>query len=112
MTQVTCALRWDAVLMTAKHKKSPGCRRGRRQGSDGITINFFWPDARFGVQIDYPDFTPKERLLNRINDDQLRSEGVEILRVRAEDIEQRPDWLMRQLREALERRTPAPDDAY
>jgi hypothetical protein len=70
----------------------------------GININFLWRDAGVALQIDYDDFTPKERLLNSVNDETLRASGLTVLRVPEAQLRERPDEVIEDIRRAFEER--------
>jgi very-short-patch-repair endonuclease len=92
-------------IMKTDRKPAP-IKRPPRHG-DGICIKFFWREAMFGVQVDYPDDTPEQRLLNRLDDESLRRDGIEIMRIGEDEINNHPEKVVAQIQEALERRTPA-----
>ena len=76
-----------------------------RDPAGGINITFFWREAMFGVQFDYPEDSRKQQMLNRLEDDALRRDGIEIMRVDAIEFDKHPDEVVARIGAALAHRT-------
>ena len=70
----------------------------------GWEVDCHWPEQRLVVEIDGPGHArPRSRTKDRRVNRELRAAGYRVLRFTDEDIDQRPDWVVRRTAAALRR---------
>jgi hypothetical protein len=68
----------------------------------GWEVDCHWPEQRLVVEIDGPGHArPRSRTKDRRVDRELRAAGYRVLRFTDEDIDQRPEWVVRRTAAAL-----------